>query len=311
MKKLFFALTACALLFAACDDSSSSPNTESPNTDNKSSTKSNSCPNADEPLTDSRDGKVYKTVKIGDQVWMAENLNFESTYSWTNDSIDRDGAVYGRYYSHGAALKACPDGWHLPSREEVRELINAAGGEEEAGINLKSTSGWDKTEDGKDGNGKDTYCFNAKAGGESDGEEDGAYKVGISAHLWTKDTYNPPPQIDYYTGLPKYETEEYFILKIRNDSAWIDRNSTIPARNIRCLKGEPEPEESAPESSMSIPDSLREQYEQDLRQEQLIKQFDSVQSPEECEAIEGLSETEIEACKNRFRSLHPEYFYDF
>ena len=315
MKKFLLFATACAFIFAACDDSSSSPNTDSTDTNSPNSNSSifdnisGKCP-YDETLVDSRDGKTYKTVKIGEQVWMAENLNFESTSSWTNDSLDKDGAVYGRYYSHGAALKACPEGWHLPSREEMRELINAAGGEDKAGINLKSTSGWDKTEDGKDGNGKDTYCFNAKAGGESDGEEDGAYKVGISAHFWTKDTYNPPPQIDYYTGLPKYESEEYFILKIKNDSAWIDRNSVIPARNIRCLKGEPEPEVSAPESSMSIPDSLREQYEQDLRQEQLLKQFDSVQSPEECESIEGISEEEIDMCKKRFRSLHPEYFYD-
>ena len=334
MKKILLLATACAFIFAACDDSSSSPSTDSPDSTSPNSSESidssgsidsekdspissnsifnnnsGKCP-YDETLVDSRDGKTYKTVKIGEQVWMAENLNFETTSSWTNDSLDKDGDVYGRYYSHGAALRACPDGWHLPSRDEIRVLSKAAGGEEKAGINLKSTSGWDKTEDGKDGNGKDTYCFNAKAGGESDGEEDGAYNVGISAHLWTKDTYNPPPQIDYYTGLPKYEPEEYFILIVRNDSAWIDRNSVIPARNIRCLKGEPEPEVSAPESSMPIPDSLREQYEQDLRQEQLIKQFDSVQNPEECEAIEGLSETEIEACKRRFRSLHPEYFYD-
>ena len=243
---------------------------------------------------------------------MAENLNFESTSSWTNDSLDKDGSIYGRYYSHDAALKACPEGWHLPNRDEMRELINAAGGEGKAGFNLKSTSGWDKTEDGKDGNGNDTYCFNAKAGGESDDKEYGAYNVGESAHFWTKDTYKPQQQIDYYTGLPKYEPEEYFILKVRNDSAWIDRNSVIPARNIRCLKGDPEPEEPAAENtSTPLPDSLQQQYEQEVRKELLLRQFDSVQSPEECEAIEGISETEIESCKKRFRSLHPEYFYGF
>ncbi|MDR0517198.1 MAG: fibrobacter succinogenes major paralogous domain-containing protein [Fibromonadaceae bacterium] len=36
-----------------------------------------SCSNESEPLTDSRDGKVYKTVKIGKQIWMAENLNYD------------------------------------------------------------------------------------------------------------------------------------------------------------------------------------------------------------------------------------------
>ena len=319
MKKLFFALTACALLFAACDDSSSSPNTESPNTNNKSSTKSNSCSNADEPLTDPRDGKVYKTVKIGNQVWMAENLNYDLEGSKTNDSLDKDGSIYGRYYTLEASKNACPEGWHLPSYDEADSLIIFVGNEDVAGWHLKSTSGWAFDDhDQTDGNGADSYCFDAKSAGEIRSSPR-VSNFGEMAFFRTTATYR---QFEYIEGRGNVETElQAWYLTLWNTDSFgkLKHFDADKAASIRCVKGYVEPESSSSyENSYeenpdvyAIPDSLQQQFEEELRKELLIKQFDSVQSPEECETIEGISESEIEACKNRFRSLHPEYFYDF
>jgi uncharacterized protein (TIGR02145 family) len=88
----------------------------------------------DASFADSRDGKTYKTVQIGTQTWMAENLNFDTTYSWC-----RDCEVYGRLYSYEAATWSCPEGWHLPSDGEWTTLVAYLGGFTVAGGKLKET----------------------------------------------------------------------------------------------------------------------------------------------------------------------------
>jgi uncharacterized protein (TIGR02145 family) len=86
-------------------------------------------------FTDPRDGRVYHTVKIGNQIWMAENLKFNafSERSWVYAYINNE-----IYYDWEAAKNACPPGWHLPSQEEWRELVDSVGEEGNAGEKLKS-----------------------------------------------------------------------------------------------------------------------------------------------------------------------------
>lgn len=65
-------------------------------------------------FTDPRDGQTYATVEIGNQTWFAQNLNYETSNSWTYIDDPANGDIYGRLYTWEAALNACPSGWHLP-----------------------------------------------------------------------------------------------------------------------------------------------------------------------------------------------------
>jgi uncharacterized protein (TIGR02145 family) len=115
-------------------------------------------------FTDTRDGKVYKTTKIGEQVWMAENLNYEASGSRCYNDSTAYCDKYGKLYNLETAIKACPNGWHLPSRDEW-EVLTKTIGERTACKYLKSTSGWDKSYGEDSGNGDDKYGFSALPGG--------------------------------------------------------------------------------------------------------------------------------------------------
>ena len=149
-------------------------------------------------FTDSRDGKKYKTVKIGRQTWMAENLNyitkggkcfgeggkvvqtvFEPTETSSKAEVQANCTKYGRLYNWETAKKICPSGWHLPSRSEYEVLDKAVGGKETVGKKLKAKSGWYKN-----GNGTDEFGFSALPGGY--GRSDGYFlNVGIDGYWWS------------------------------------------------------------------------------------------------------------------------------
>ncbi|MCK5775071.1 MAG: hypothetical protein KAH25_02785, partial [Bacteroidales bacterium] len=79
---------------------------------------------------DPRDGKTYKTVKVGDQWIMAENLAYkpDSGNYWAYDDVDSNIAIYGYLYDFGTAINIAPEGWHLPSYKEwtaIEKLLGA------------------------------------------------------------------------------------------------------------------------------------------------------------------------------------------
>lgn len=184
-----------ALFLVACgDDSSTSANNLN---DGSSSKSSPSTVVAVDPadvivgsMTDSRDGQTYKTVKIGTQTWMAQNLNYE-----TENSYCYNGYIncpqYGRLYKWATATSACPTGWHLPSRDEWEPLFNAVGGQSTiggvfltAGLVLKSTWGWNSS-----GNGTDAFGFSAFPTGRR--TSGGVYDLeGESAIFWSSSEFD-------------------------------------------------------------------------------------------------------------------------
>jgi uncharacterized protein (TIGR02145 family) len=139
---------------------------------------------------DVRDGKTYKAITIGYQTWMAENMNYagqaNAELGKCYNSSAPNCARYGRLYDWETANEVCPEGWHLPSREEWTELVFAAGIEATAGAALKAKSGWESHE--FYGKGTDRFGFAALPGGYSTPQGVFSYG-GLIGNWWSATAY--------------------------------------------------------------------------------------------------------------------------
>ena len=142
-------------------------------------------------FTDARDGKTYKTIKIGKQTWMAENLAYKTKDGiWAYDNKESNVQKYGYLYTWEAAKQACPSGWHLPSDEEWRQLemflgmakadTGLSGFRSDIGWKLKKTSGWHskQKENG-------TVGFEALPAGLYSFEDSTFNDIEYNAYFWT------------------------------------------------------------------------------------------------------------------------------
>ncbi|MCL2261467.1 MAG: fibrobacter succinogenes major paralogous domain-containing protein [Fibromonadales bacterium] len=184
-------------------------------------------------FTDSRDGKTYKTVKIGNQTWMAQNLDYHGEDGFLGLCYGDEPKKkirklenckkYGRLYDWNEAIKACPKGWHLPSDKEWQTLVDFAGGKDVAGKKLKAKTGWNNeckwNETDNRGRvtvidhcGSDEYGFSALPGGG--GTPDGSFvAVGINGGWWSASKYYTDFAYGWYMGYGFSEVGKYNVVK--------------------------------------------------------------------------------------------------
>jgi len=156
-------------------------------------------------LTDARDSQIYRTVTIGTQAWMAQNLNYRNTAGSTDtvgvcySNLQSNCTSYGRLYTWsevmaGAPSSAsipsrtkgiCPEGWHVPSDAERHILVTSQLDSATAGTRLKSTNGWyNASHTVRDSGGSDAIGFRVLSAGYRyiDGKFDA---LGYYAFFWS------------------------------------------------------------------------------------------------------------------------------
>ena len=200
-------------------------------------------------LLDERDGQEYKTVKIGDQWWMTENLNYADSAktpslkgkSWCYDNEAKNCDVAGRLYTWAAAIDSvklandadnpqdcgygrecgltgkvqgiCPSGWHLPSYDEWNALFTAVGGDSTAGNVLRTQSSWTEKR-----NGTDAFGFSALPAGNSNFVFEGEH-----ASFWSSTEFDS--DVAYYVDL-------YFDY----ENAYLGEFDKFNGYSVRCVK---------------------------------------------------------------------------
>jgi len=175
------------------------------------------------------DSQKIKTVKIGNQTWMAENLNTEyfsngdpipyaeSKEDWDEaaensqpawcyyDNDPQNGKKFGRLYNWYAVNDSrgiAPSGWRVASDEDWDELAETLG-DEEVGKKIKSKQGWNE-----DGNGTDEVGFNALPGGLRDIDGKFGY-IGEACYFWTSTEYSEENAADRFLNHDEDEIDSY------------------------------------------------------------------------------------------------------
>jgi uncharacterized protein (TIGR02145 family) len=157
---------------------------------------------------DLRDGRTYKTVKIGNQTWMAENLAFKASEGcWAYNNDENNAKFYGYLYNWETAREGCPSGWHLPSLKEWDTLIAYVGKKQftqarfAAGSSLKEVGfkHWD-TLYGEDLKAKGTndFGFTALPGGSCSTSGESFDGIGWQGLWWVNTNYNTSQFAYYY-----------------------------------------------------------------------------------------------------------------
>ena len=175
-------------------------------------------------FTDSRDGKVYKTVTIGTQTWMAENLAYKADNGcWAYNNDQSNVATYGYLYDWKTAKTVCPSGWHLPSDAEWKTLRNKYGRynlEYIAGGVLKATSNWSSPNtDATNSSG-----FTALPGGYRYITGNKFEYIGEKAYWWSSTEYNS--RFAWYTYIVYNSGAVYQSFVFSNMSGF----------SVRCIK---------------------------------------------------------------------------
>ena len=171
-------------------------------------------------FTDERDGKTYKTVQIGKQTWMAENLNYKTSGSWCYDKKNANCEKYGRLYTHAVAQNACPNGWKLPTGKQWAKLLNID-------VSLFNLVGMFKHFSSDINTNDDPYGFNVLPGGIYDG---GKYRgIGRTTAFWA----NEAKSVKTSDGLRVYMV--YFVRFSPNQVTLAARDES-DYFSVRCIK---------------------------------------------------------------------------
>jgi len=212
MKKLFIAFALTSALFS-CEKETSTPNNSGNNTTDTTKASNQTIGKPGPNITDS-EGNTYKTIYIGTQQWMAENLkvskysdgttipNITDNNQWENlstgawcyyDNNSANNAKYGKLYNWYAVSKStngnknvCPTGWHVPTDAEWTVLTDCLGGEIVAGGKMKevgSTSWYSPNSDATN-----TSLFTGLPGGSRNLNGDYSY-IGGYGNWWSSTEY--------------------------------------------------------------------------------------------------------------------------
>ena len=216
-------------------------------------------------LLDIRDNHVYRTVKIGNQTWMAQNLNYEIEPSYCMNNRTDSCFVYGRYYPYSVAMDSinqggcgygdgcknnkihqgiCPDGWHLPDSTEIAELITYLKETYSADSikAIRSTKTWaydcpGTNESGLSMLGTGRVIFNDYGYYDTYSKKESNYNWGNGWRRWRE--WETPDKITYLGGRYGLQKKVYLFTygPINNEIIWGEENMTKKAAfPVRCLK---------------------------------------------------------------------------